>query len=165
VKFVVFDETAGGAGPGASSRRESHPAERWHDRERQRQDRGPRLRQTTPERSGCAARRDRGQGLIRIERCWASREGTRELTCDSCQSWRLAVKPGSTRSCPPSRFRPDAEHGSPLYPRKPVERVIRGSSDPWGARDVRSVADVGRTRLPQRGEAGRKAESTSAGSA
>lgn len=42
----------------------------------------------------------------------------------------------STRSCPPSGFRPDGEHGSSLHPRKPVGRVIRESSDPWGARHV-----------------------------
>jgi hypothetical protein len=77
VKIVVFDETASGGGPGTISTRGSHPEQRWRDRERQRQDQDPRLRPNKPERPGSVARRDRGHGLIRIERCWTPREGTR----------------------------------------------------------------------------------------
>jgi len=77
VKIVVFDETASGGCPGTISTRGSHPEQRWRDRERQRQDQGPRLRLKKPERPGSVARRDRGHGLIRVERCWTPREGTR----------------------------------------------------------------------------------------
>lgn len=101
VKIVVFDETAAFVGPGTGSMRDSPPEQSRRDRERQRRDQDPRFRPTTPERPGSVARRDPGQGLIRVERCWASREGTR-WPSDACQSWRLAVKRGSTRSCPSS---------------------------------------------------------------
>jgi len=77
-KIVVFDETAGGVSPGTGEARGSHPEQRRRDRERQRQDQDPRSRPTTPERPGSVARRDRGHGLIRVERCWASRKGNRE---------------------------------------------------------------------------------------
>jgi hypothetical protein len=77
VKIVVFDETASGGGPGTISTRGSHPEQRWRDRERQRHDQDPRLRPKKPERPGSVARRDRGHGLIRVERCWTPREGTR----------------------------------------------------------------------------------------
>jgi len=84
---------------------------------------------------------------------------------DRCRSWRLAVKRGSTRSCPPSRLRPD---GGPWKLASPAKAGGEGDSRverSKGCSSRRSVAEVGRTHLPQRGEAGRKAESAGAGSA
>jgi len=135
VKVVVFDETAALVGPGTGSMRDSPPEQSRRDRERQRQAQDPRFRPTTPERPGCVARRDQGHGLIRVERCWASREGTRG------PSGMPAEAGGSPSSEVPLDHAPrqvsaGRERGSSLHLRKPVGRVIRESSDPWGARDV-----------------------------
>jgi len=171
VKIVVFDETASGGGPGTISMRGSHPEQRWRDRERQRQDQDPRLRPKKPERPGSVARRDRGQGLIRVERCWTPREGNPRVICDRCRSWRLAVKRDSTRSCPPQgyrRFRPVLTRQRAWKPTSPAKAGGEGDSRierSKGCSSRRSVAEVGRTHLPQRGEAGRKAEIAGAGSA
>jgi hypothetical protein len=156
VKVVVFDETAAGFGPGTGSMRDSPPEQSRRDRERQRRDQDPRSRPTTPGRPGGVARRDQGHGLIRVERCWASRGGTREPS-------GIPAKAGGSPSSEapldhaPSRFRPDARRGSPLHLRKPggegdsrIERSMECSYR-------KSVADVGRAHLPQRGGAGRKA--------
>jgi len=83
-------------------------------------------------------------------------------TCDPRRSWRLAVKRGSTRSCPPRGFGRMGtwKLASPVKAGGEGDSRIERSK---GCSSRRSVADVGRTHLPQRGEAGRKAESAGAG--
>jgi len=164
VKIVVFDETASGGDPGTTSTRGSHPEQRWRDRERQRQDQDPRLRPKKPGRPGSVARRDRGQGLIRVERCWTPREGTRGSSVIGAEAGgspssevpldhaRRKVSAGREAWKPTSSAKAGGEGDS---------RIERSK----GCSSRRSVAEVGRTHLPQRGEAGRKAESAGAGSA
>lgn len=144
VKIVVFDETAGGASPGTSSMRGSRPEQRWRDRERQRQDQGPRLRLTKPERSGSVARRDRGHGLIRIERSWAPREGNRGSSMIGAEAGGSPSSEAPLDHVLRQGFGPTEGHGSSLHRRKLVGRVIRESNDPRGARHDRSVADAGK---------------------
>jgi hypothetical protein len=64
--------------------------------------------------------------------------------CDRCRSWRLAFKRGSTRSCPPPRFRPGGEPWKPASPAK-----VGGEGDSRierskGYSSCRSVADAGK---------------------
>jgi hypothetical protein len=164
MKIVVFDETASGGDPGTISTRGSHPEQRWRDRERQRQDQDPRLRPNTPERPGSVARRDRGQGLIRVERCWTPREGTRGSSLIGAEA---GGSPSSEVPLDHARRKVSASRGA----WKPTSSAKAGGEGDSrierskGCSSRRSVAEVGRTHLPQRGEAGRKAESAGAGSA
>jgi len=145
--------------------RGSRLEEGWHDRERQRQDQDPRLRPTKPERSGSSFEGTEATGPSGTNDAELLGAAPPRPSVDPCRSWRLAVKRGSTRSCPPPRFRPGGDHGSPLHRPKLLERVIRESSDPMGARYVGRLQTLVSTHLPKRGEAGRKAESAGAGSA
>lgn len=151
VTFVVFDEAARRGSPGSSSTRGSRSEEGWRDRERQRRDQDPCLRPTTPERSGSVVRRDRGHGLIRTNDAEPLEAAPSRPSVDRCRSWRLVVKRGSTRSCPPPRFRPG---GAPWKPASPAKVGGEGDSRierSKGCSSCRSVADAGENASSQAG--------------
>ena len=166
MKIVAFDEAARRVSPGTSSMRGSRLEEGWHDRERQRHDQDPRLRPTRPEYSGSVVEETAATGSSGTNDAELLEAAPSRPSVDRCRSWRFAVKRGSTRSCPPPRFRPGGEPWKPASPAK-----VGGEGDSRierskGYSSCRSVADAGFwTHLPQRGEAGRKAESAGAGSA
>lgn len=156
VEIVVFDETAGEIDPGTTSMRESHPEQGRRDRGRQRQDPDPRLRPITPERSGCALEETQATGSSGSSDAGPlGEEPEGHLGSMPKLEARRQARLHSIHA--PSRFRPDARRGSPLHLRKPggegdsrIERSMECSYR-------KSVADVGRAHLPQRGGAGRKA--------
>ena len=145
--------------------RGSRLEEGWHDRERQRHDQDPRLRPTRPERSGSVVEETEATGS----------SGTNDaelLGAAPSRTSEIAAEAGGSPSseapldhAPHQGFGRVGSHGSPLHRPKLVERVIRESNDPRGTRHVGRLQTLVSTHLPQRGEAGRKAESAGAGSA
>jgi len=162
MEIVVFGETAGEIDPGTTSMRESHPEQGRRDRGRQRQDLDPRLRPKTPERSGSALEETEATG-----------------SSGSSDAGPLGEEPeGHLGSMPKLEARRQARLHS-IMPRQGfgrtrgvearftceslVERVIRESNDPWGARIASRLQTLEERIFPSGAERAARPESQAQG--